>query len=128
MKIVTVLLLLTVLVNADYVHWLGNYDKALEQAKKKQKNLMVFLVKNNCNRCNNIIKKQFMNQKYIKNLNEKFVSVIVTYEGKTSYPIEMYYSNTFPTLFFVNTKTESFLTNPLYGDKIDAKTIEKAIK
>ncbi len=69
-----------------------------------------------------------MNQKYIKNLNEKFVSVIVTYEGKTSYPIEMYYSNTFPTLFFVNTKTESFLTNPLYGDKIDAKTIEKAIK
>jgi len=128
MKIVSVLLFLTVLVNADYVHWLGNYDKALKKAKKEHKNLLVYLVKNSCKPCNNTITKQFMHKNYIKTINNKFVSIIVTYEGKTSYPIEMYYSTIFPTLFFVNTKTESFLSPPLYSDKIDDKSILEAIK
>ncbi len=130
MKILSVLLLLllSVLVNADNIHWLGDYDKALEEARKSDKNLLVYLVKNNCQPCKNKIKNYFINKKYIKSINEKFVSVIVTYEGKTSYPIEMYYSTTFPTLFFVNSKTESLLAKPLYGDKIDDKTIKESIR
>jgi thioredoxin-related protein len=127
-KIVSVLLLFNILVHADHIHWLGNYDKALEQAHKEHKNLIVYVVKNNCPSCNNIIKKYFMKQKYIEHLNKKFVSVIVTYEGKASYPIELFYTTKFPTLFFVNSETESFLYEPLYGNKINEQTISYALK
>jgi hypothetical protein len=127
-KIVSVLLLFNIVVHADHIRWLGNYDKALEQAHKEHKNLIVYVVKNKCTSCNNIIKKYFMKQKYIEHLNKKFVSVIVTYEGKASYPIELFYTTKFPTLFFVNSETESFLYEPLYGNKINEKTIAYALR
>ena len=37
-----------------------------------------------------------------------------TYEGRLTYPIELFYSTTFPTLFFVDSKNESFLREPIY--------------
>jgi len=43
---------------------------------------------------------------------------MVTYEGRTSYPIEMYYTTTFPSLFFVDTKNETFMRKPMYGEQI----------
>jgi len=69
-----------------------------------------------------------MGREYIKFVNQKFVSVIVTYEGRESYPIELFYSTNFPTLFFVNSQTETFLVKPLYGEMIDENTIEKILK
>ncbi len=86
--------------NASVVSWLGDYDKALEEAKKEQKPLLVLLVKKECKTCNDIIVKCFMNRDYVDRLNEKYVAVMVTYEGESSYPIELLYSTTFPTLFF----------------------------
>jgi len=47
-------------------------------------------------------------------LNEKYIAVMVTYEGKVSYPIELFYSTTFPTLFFVDSEDESFFREPIY--------------
>jgi len=60
-----------------------------------------------------------MNRDYIDNLNKKYVAVMLTYEGETSYPIELFYSTVFPTLFFVSSVDEHFLEEPLYGEKID---------
>ncbi|WP_415406563.1 thioredoxin family protein [Sulfurovum sp. CS9] len=128
MKILFALLFFTLFINADHIHWLGNYDKALQKAQKEHKPLMVLLVKKECPPCNDVIKDFFMEQAYIKYLNQKFVSVIVMYEGKESYPIEMFYSTIFPTLFFVSSKTETFLSNPLYGKGINANTIENILK
>jgi len=127
-KILFALWLITLSINADHIHWLGNYDKALQKAQKEYKPLMVLLVKKECSPCNNVIKDSFMEQEYVKHLNQKFVSVIVTYEGRESYPIELLYSTNFPTLFFVNSQTETFLAKPLYGEMIDENTIEKVLK
>ena len=53
------------------------------------------------------------------------VPVIVTYEGALSYPIEMYYTTIFPTLFFVDSSKETFLKEPLYGERITKGAIQK---
>ncbi len=127
-KILFTLCLLAISMNANHIHWLGNYDKALQKAQKEHKPLMVLLVKKECSSCNDAIKEYFMEREYVKRLNQKLVSVIVTYEGRESYPIEMFYSTSFPTLFFVNSQTESFLSEPLYGKSIDEKTIENILK
>ena len=118
----------TLSMNADHIHWLGDYDKALQKAQKEHKPLMVLLVKKECPSCNDVIKDSFMEQEYVALLNQKFVSVIVTYEGRKSYPIELFYSTSFPTLFFVNSQTETFLSNPLYGKSIEVNTIENILK
>ena len=127
-KLLSLLCFLTLSIYADHIHWLGNYDKALQKAQKEQKHLMVLLVKKECLSCNAVIKNYFMDQEYVKHLNQKFVSVIVMYEGRESYPIEMFYSRSFPTLFFVNYQTESFLFEPLYGKSIDKEAIEGILK
>ena len=127
-KTLSVLCFLTLSIYADHIHWLGNYDKALKKAQNEQKHLMVLLVKKECPPCNAIIKNYFMNQKYVEYLSQKFVSVIVTYEGRESYPIELFYSRSFPTLFFVDYQTEGFLSEPLYGKSIDKEAIEKFLE
>jgi len=114
MRVLLFFLLLIGTLNANHVSWLGNYDKALQKAKKENKPLMVLLVKKESPHCNEIILKGFMNHDYIENINKKLISIIVTYEGESSYPIELFYSSTFPTLFFVNSKDESFLMAPIY--------------
>ncbi len=127
-KILFILSLFNIPMNADHIHWLGNYDKALQKAQKEHKPLMVLLVKKECTSCNDVIKKSFMGQEYVKHLNQKFVSVIVTYEGRESYPIEMFYSTSFPTLFFVSSETEQFLSEPFYADQIEKRAIENFLK
>ena len=123
-----ILFLFTLSINADHIYWMGNYNKALQKAHKEHKPLMVLLVKKECPSCNEVIRDIFMEQKYINHINQNFVSVIVTYEGRESYPIEMFYSTTFPTLFFVSSQTETFLAEPLYGKMIGVEAIEKILK
>ena len=89
---------------------------------------MVLLVKKECPACNTAIKNYFMDQEYISQLNRKFVSVIITYEGRENYPVEMFYSRSFPALFFVDYQTERFLSEPLYGKSIDVRAIEAFLK
>ena len=68
-----------------------------------------------------------MNQKYVEHINKNMVPVIVMYEGKLSYPIEMYYTTVFPTLFFVDSQRELFINEPLYGEEITDKVLEKYV-
>ena len=118
-KYLLLLLLSLSLVYAEHVRWFGNYSKALSIAKKEGKPMMVFLVEKECQLCRDTIKKYFMGQPYIELFNLKVVSVIVVNNGKASYPIELYYSTIFPTLFFVDSQSESFLSEPFYGCKDD---------
>lgn len=120
--------LLVFSLNANHIHWLGDYDKALIKAQKEDKPLMVLLVKKECSMCNKIIKKYFMEQIYIEQLNDKFISVIITYEGRINYPIELFYAAKFPTLFFVDSQTEIFLAEYLSGDEIDEKHIKSILE
>jgi hypothetical protein len=78
--------------------------------------MMVYLQKKDCKDCKKMINITFLNQEYIKKLNDNYISVVVNYEDKySSYPIEMFYSIDFPALFFVNPKDESFIIDPLFG-------------
>ena len=127
LKQLCLLWLLTLFTYANHVHWLGDYDKALQQALKDHKPLLVLVVKKDSKLCKSILHKQFMHHSYIDTINEKFISVMVTYEGRTSYPIEMYYTTVFPSLFFVDTQTEMFMREPLYGEQIKSDILENII-
>ena len=112
---------------ANHVQWLGDYDTALQLAHKEHKPLLVLVVKHKDPLSNTIIKNQFMNHEYVDKINEQMVAVIVTYEGRSSYPIEMYYTRVFPTLFFVDTKTETFMGEPLYGEGITEEALRETV-
>jgi len=92
-------------------------------AQTQHKPLLVLLVKKDDNASAKIMQKSFMNQPYIHQINQKMIPVIVTYEGKASYPIEMYYTTVFPTLFLVDTSSETFMKEPLYGKQISQKSL-----
>ncbi len=84
-------------------------------AKKQNKPLMVFLIKKDSVISKKMFTTTFLNQDYIKKINDKYISIIAIYEGKSSYPIEMFYTLTFPVIFFVSQKDESFLIDPIFG-------------
>ena len=117
--------LLPLFLHANFVNWLGNYDVAHQKALKENKPLLVLVVKKNDPLSSEIIKNSFMNKKYVDLVNNDMVPVIVTYEGVLSYPVEMYYTTVFPTLFFVNSEKEILYKRPLYGKEISKKHIAK---
>jgi len=112
----------------NHVHWLGSYDKALELALKAHKPLLVLVVKKDSKASKTILHKHFMNHPYIDSINKQMIAVIVTYEGQLSYPSEMYYTTVFPTLFLVDTKTETFISEPLYEEEIDSNSLSEMVK
>jgi len=120
--------LLPLFVHANFVNWMGNYDAAHQKALKEHKPLLVLVVKKNDPLSSWIIKHTLMDKPYVDMINKNMVSVIVTYEGALSYPIEMYYTTTFPTLFFVNSQKELFLREPLYGNEINVNILSEIIR
>ncbi len=113
-----ILLLLTLLFSHLYsnnISWYSSYDKALQDAKKEKKNMIIFIASSQDKKSNQVLKKFFLNQPFIKQLNENFISVLVNVKYKTSYPIELFYTTKFPSIFFASYKDESFLTHPIYG-------------
>ena len=117
--------LLPLLLHANFVNWLGDYDLAYQKALNEHKPLLVLVVKKNDSLSSQIIKNTFMDQDYVNRIKSKMVPVIVRYEGDLSYPIEMYYTTVFPTLFFVDSSREVSLAEPLYGDAITVKALEE---
>jgi hypothetical protein len=118
------LLLLPFTASANFVNWLGNYDTAHQKALKEHKPLLVLVVKKDSPLSGSIIKNHFMGQSYVDTINKKMIAVIVTYESKLSYPIEMYYTKVFPALFFVDSERELFLQEPLCGKMISKKFLK----
>ena len=106
---------LTSFIEAKPIKWHFDYEKALLKAKKQNKPMMILLRKKNCNNCQKMFEITFLNQDYIKNLNDNYITVIATYEEENNYPIELFYTLDFPALFFISSKDESFLIDPLFG-------------
>jgi thioredoxin-related protein len=127
MKILFVLLITLLTLSAEHIRWLGDYDKALQKAQNSNKPLIVYLVKKDSPKCAKILKKQFFDKEYISYINKNFIPVIVVYEGRQSYPNEMIYANSFPTLFFIDSKTEIFFASALSPKMITEENIKKAI-
>jgi thioredoxin-related protein len=121
-------LLLAVSSAAQTLSWRGNYDRAHQEALKQDKPLLVLVVKAHHTPSRIVLRDVLMNQPYIPSLNESVVAVMVTYEKETSYPVEMYYTTTFPTLFLVDAKTELFLDIPLYGEEITPAHLSRLLE
>ena len=113
MKKILILLFIITMIYANNVKWQGDYEQALKQAKDDNKSLMILLIKNDCQKCKDMVKDIFVDKPYIDELNKKVISVIVNIDNKHSFPIEMYWSNNYPTLFFVNSQNEIFIDKPL---------------
>ena len=114
MKYFYLTLLISVNLFSNHVNWYNNFEKAHQIALKENKNIMLLLIKKECSICKNTIISTFSNQKYIDIINKKFVSVLVTKNQKSSYPIEMLYTNEYPSVFFLD-KYELFLCDPIKG-------------
>jgi len=127
LKLFWLWLFFPLIVSANFVHWEGDYDIAHQKVLNEHKPLLVLVIKKDSTNSENIIKNVFMNQPYVKRINQEMVAVIVMYEGSKSYPVEMYYTTVFPTLFFVDSGRELFLVKPVYGNAISVKVIEEKV-
>lgn len=120
------LLLITALalpLAAEHVHWLGDYKKAHQKALREEKMLLVLIAEPNSPKTAFLLKTVFMDRSYIAQINKTAVAVIVYSGSQSSYPVEMYYTTDFPTLFFVNPKQELFLSPPLSIQAITSKRL-----
>lgn len=129
-KVLLILILLLSNLFSNNISWFASYDKAFEIAQEEKKNMMLFIASTKDNNSNEILKKYFQNQEYIEYLNKNFINVLITVEYKTSYPIELFYTTSFPSIFFASYKDESFLTHPIYEFKSKEEFIDvlKSIK
>lgn len=114
-------------ISALHISWKGDYEKALHLAKQSKKDLMVFVREKDSKDSQLMLEKTLLNQSYIKEINKNFVSVIVTYGAKNDYPIELFYTLEFPAIFFVSSKDEMFLIEPIFG-YVDAEIFKEKIK
>jgi thioredoxin-related protein len=126
MKIFFLLFIFSSFLYGVHVRWYADYDKALHVAKKEKKILMVLLVKNNCKKCSDTIKNLFIDQPYIEKINLHVVAVLINSDQRYSYPREMYWSNVYPTLFFVHSDNEIFIGTPIYN--ITKQKIKRTLK
>lgn len=124
-KIILLLILLFSPLFSTNISWHANYELALQKAQKEKKNILLFIASNQNKNSNEILKTYFLNQAYIEYLNKTFINVLVTVEHKTSYPIELFYTTTFPTVFFVSYKDESVITHPIQAFESPQSFIDK---
>jgi len=106
-----ILLLLASGLKADYIRWQTDFAKAHQEALKTNKSLMIFLVKEIDNKR---LVKLFSAQEVVKEVNKKYVSVLIKKDQESSYPIEMLYTIEYPALFFLD-KHELYMCEALRG-------------
>ncbi len=115
LRLFTFLIISALLLHAEHIRWFGNYDMALQQAIKEQKPMMVLLVSPECSACQHMLSETLKESPSIAWINETFVPVLVTKGQKSSFPIEMLYTLTYPSIFFL-TPHELFLEDPIIGE------------
>ena len=97
------------------VHWRGDYDRALREARQEQKKLLVLLVRPGSRAAGELIRRIQAERELSEQISAKAVSVIVTVSPRARYPIELYYTTHYPALFWVKSATETFLDPPCTG-------------
>jgi len=123
LRYITILFLLVFSLNASYIKWQSDYEKAHIQALKENKNLLILLVDKSSSE---LIKNSFLNQDYVEEINREFVSVYIVKNQKGSYPVELLYTLEYPALFFLN-KYEVYSCESLSGD-LTPELITKRLK
>ena len=97
------------------------------QAHKENKNLFVLLVNDN-QKSKHIFSKLYKEKALMKRLNQEYISILVNVNYKTTYPIELYYTTQFPTMFIANAKLELMLSDPMYDINMLKKELKRLLK
>ena len=114
MRTLIILFAFILTIEANNILWFSNFDLAHHEAVKNSKKLMVLLIEKNPTQNKNTLINVFMNQDYIDEINEEYISVLITKDQDSSYPIEMLYTNEYPSLFFLN-NLEIYICEPIRG-------------
>jgi len=115
MKILFFLFITAAALFSEHIRWQNDFDKALFEAKKTKKEILLLVLKKECAECREVFVEAFGDKEVQKKVNKKYIAVVAFFEHKNSYPIELFYTQAFPTLFFVSSKDESYLQKPLRG-------------
>ena len=108
-KYLLIFILLSTILNAQYIKWYYNYDIGHQEAIKQDKNIMLFL-KDEKSESVKMFKETFSNKDLIEFINKNYISIQLPY-GTDQFPLELYYTLESASLFFA-TKYEI-----LYGEK-----------
>jgi len=100
---------------SDHIRWQNDFDAALFKAKAQKKEILLLVLKKECAECKKIFVEVFNDKEVQEEVNRKYIAVVAFFEDKNSYPIELFYTQAFPSLFFVSSKDESYLQKPLRG-------------
>ena len=119
-------ILISLTLNASYVKWQGDFEIAHQEALKENKALLVLLVDKHRETTQKLLKTSFMNQKYIDEINKKFISILIIKGQKNSYPVELLYTLEYPTLFFLDKYELNFC--PKVSGKITPEILSKKLK
>ncbi len=121
MKSLFFILLLYSLSIAENLHFRGDYEKAIEEARSEKKYLLVLLVQPHDKQIKTLIQTLYR-QDIAKWLKEKCIIVIIV-KGQQSYPVELLYTTQYPAYFLLNSD-EVLLKGPILGD-IDAELFKE---
>lgn len=115
-KILFISLFFSSLLLSDYIKWQNSYEETLLRAKAQNKEILLLILKDNSENSKKILVDIFAKEEIIKVVNEKYIPVTVFFENKNSYPAELFYTQSFPALFFISNKDESFLHEPIFDN------------
>lgn len=116
MKIIFLSMLLSFALFGDYIRWQSDYEKALVAAKEQNRDILLLIFGENSKNSKAILTDFFAREEIVRVVNEKYMPVVAFFEDKNSYPIELFYTQSFPALFLVSSKDESFLHEPIFKD------------
>ena len=112
LRVIAVTAVLTTILLAAPFSWRGDYDTAHREAIRTGKCLAVLVTDNHNTITRDLLARFTTESAATEKLRQSCIGVIVT-KDVSHYPIEMYYTTRFPTLFLVDTR-EIFLCEPLY--------------
>lgn len=91
-----------------------NYEKAVQKAKKTNKEVMFLLVANYCSWCKKFEKRVLAKQEVNTLVHQKFIPLILNKEQK-EFP-QQFYSTLIPVVYIIDAKTQQS-TKASYGYK-----------
>ncbi len=115
MKKALIFITSSLLLHASIV-WYSDFYKAYSQALKSKKYMLVYLTDKKSQVKRDLFYKIFYAKNTISFVKQHFESVYLVKEINRSYPIELLYTNHFPTLFILD-ESEQFVCDPLFLSK-----------
>ena len=91
--------------DSNNLNWNTNINKAIEIAKKENKNIAMLIYEKNCKWCIKMKKETLLNKKVQKELN-KYVLLKLTRSNKKDLSQFEEFEGKIPSLFFINSKKE----------------------